>query len=239
MSAEDELRTRFHQAAEALRVPTRELGQAFRRSERMRARKRVAEVVGVSVVLALLGASIWVLLPLGKSHDSVQLGAASDSPTATVSPSEVSPTHPNWLVYSVGEGVSIEAPSDWSIEGPGEMPLLSPQPVLMAGTWPFPAGGDCAPTAALDSMPRDGALIWVLEYPSVDDAREFGPRPEHFSLGDPMGPFECVGRKTYLVLFRDEARFFQIHIVIGPEASDSVRSDVLEVLDSLQIEKQA
>jgi hypothetical protein len=239
MSVEDELRGRFRQAAESVRVPKREPDQGFRRSERMRVRKRVAEVVSVGVVLALLGVSIWLLLPLGKSDDSVRLGAAVNSPAASVSPSAVSSTHPTWLVHSVGQGLTIGSPPAWTIAGAGGMTLLSPQPVLTAGTWPFPAGGDCAPTAALDSMPRDGALFWILEYPSLDDTQEFAPRPENFSLGDLKGPFECVGQKTYLLLFRDESRFFQVHIVIGPDASDSVRSDVLEVLDSLQVDKEA
>jgi hypothetical protein len=235
MSVEDELRARFQQAAEALRVPKREPGEGFRRSERLRARKRVAEVLSVGVVLAVLGASIWLLLPLGKNHDSVRLGAASDSPAASVSPSAVSPTHPTWLVHSVGQGLTIETPPEWSVAGAGGMNVLSPQPVLMAGTWPFPAGGDCAPTEALDSMPRDGAFLWILEYPRLSDTQEFEPRPEKFSLGDLKGPFECVGQKTYLLLFHEDSRFFQVHIVIGPVASDSVRSDVLEVLDSFQV----
>jgi hypothetical protein len=239
MSVEDELRARFQQAAEAVRVPKREPGKGFRISERLRARKRVTEVLSVGLVLAVLGASIWLLLPLGKGHDSIQSGAASDSPAASVSPSAVSATHPTWLVHSVGQGLTIESPPDWSIAGAGGMNVLSPQPVLMAGTWPFPAGGDCAPTAALDSIPLDGAFFWILEYPSLDDTHEFAPRPENFSLGDLKGPFECVGQKTYLLLFRDESRFFQVHIVIGLDASDSVRSDVLEVLDSLQVDKEA
>ncbi len=239
MSVEDQLRTRFRGAAEALRVPKRDLGEGFRRIERMRLRKRVSEVMSLGLVLAMLLASIWLLWPLGKSHQGVQVGAASDSPVAPVSSSAVSPTHPDWLVHSVGQGVSIESPPDWSIAGPGAMNLASPRPVLVAGTWSFPTGGDCAPTAALDSMPPGGALFWVLEYPSPADTREFGPRPDRFSLGDPLGPFECVGRRTYLLLFRDQARFFQIHIVIGPDASDSVRSEVLAVLDSLRVEKEA
>jgi hypothetical protein len=205
----------------------------------MRVRKRIAEVVSVGVVLALVGVSIWLLSPLGKTDDSVRLGAATDSPAASISRSAVSPTHPTWLVHSVGQGLTIEAPPEWSIAGAGGMNVVSPQPVLMAGTWAFPAGGDCAPTAALDSMPRDGAFFWILEYPSPDDTQEFAPRPENFSLGDLKGPFECVGQKTYLILFRDGSRFFQVHIVIGPDASDSVRSDVLEVLDSLQVDKGA
>lgn len=239
MSIEDQLRDRFRGATEAVRVPERDLGEGFRRIEQLRRRKQVSDVVSLGVVLAILLTSIWLLWPLGKRHQGVQVGAASDSPVAPVSSSAMSPTHPDWLVHSVGQGVSIESPPDWSIAGPGALNLASPQPVLMAGTWSFPTGGDCAPTAALDSMPRGGALFWVLEYPSLADTREFGPRPDHFSLGDPLGPFECVGRKTYLLLFRDKARFFQIHIVIGPDASDSVRSEVLEVLDSLQVEKEA
>ncbi len=239
MSVEDELRARFQQAAEALRVPKRELSDGFQRSERMRARKRAAEVLSVGVVLALFGASIWLLLPLGKSHDSVQSGGAVNSPTASVSPSAVSSTHPTWLVHSVGQGLTIESPPDWSIAGGGGMNVVSPEPVLLAGTWLFPAGGDCAPTAALDSMPRDGAFFWILEYPSLHDTQEFAPRPEHFSFGDLKGPFECVGQRTYLLLFRDASRLFQAHIVIGPDASNSVRSDVLEVLDSLQVDKEA
>ncbi len=119
------------------------------------------------------------------------------------------------------------------------MSIVSPEPVLLAGSWPFPAGGDCAPTAALDSMPRDGAFFWILEYPSTNDTQEFAPLPEHFSLGDLKGPFECVGQRTYLLLFRDASRLFQAHIVIGPDASNAIRSDVLEVLDSLQVDKEA
>lgn len=239
MSIEDQLRGRFRGATEAVRVPERDLGEGFRRIEQMRRRKRVSEVMSLGIVLAILLTSIWLLWPLGKGHQGVRVGAANDSPVAPVSSSAMSPTRPDWVVHSVGQGVSIGSPPDWSIAGSGAINLASPRPVLVAGTWSFPTGGDCAPTAALDSMPPGAALFWVLEYPSSSDTQEFGPRPDRFSLGDPLGPFECIGRKTYLLLFRDQARFFQIHIVIGPDASDSVRSEVLAVLDSLRVEREA
>jgi hypothetical protein len=81
-------------------------------------------------------------------------------------------------------------------------------------------------------------LLWLFEY--VDrrqrDPKDFRRRPEHFELGALQGPFECIGRKTYLILFRQQRRFFQIHVVLGSKAPGSLRRQILASLDSLVIE---
>jgi hypothetical protein len=106
------------------------------------------------------------------------------------------------------------------------------------GTWSFPDGGDCAPTRALADLPKDGMFLWLFEYVGLAqrDPKDFVRRTEHFDLGQLQGPFDCIGRKTYLILFREHKRFFQIHAVLGAKAPASLRKQVLASLDSLIIE---
>jgi len=116
--------------------------------------------------------------------------------------------------------------------------VVAPPILLALGTWRFPSGGDCAPTRALADLPKNGTFLWFFEYvdPANRDPKDFPRRPEHFALGKLQGPLECVGRKTYVILFREHRRFFQIHIVFGPRAPQSLPRQVLASLDSLVVE---
>jgi len=81
-------------------------------------------------------------------------------------------------------------------------------------------------------------FLWLFEYvdPAQRDPKDFRRRPEHFELGKLLGPFECIGRKTYLILFREHKRFFQVHIVLGSKAPSALRERLLISLDTLVID---
>lgn len=143
---------------------------------------------------------------------------------------------PGWVRHTDDAGVSIDTPSAWKFnEDP--VPLLVSPPMLFAvGTDPVPTGGHCAPTAALEALPTDGALFAVMEYRGVEQAYTFPPRPEAFDLGPLGGPFECWGVKTHLILFEDGGRYFQAHVIFGPDAPASLHDEVRQSLDSLVVD---
>jgi hypothetical protein len=116
--------------------------------------------------------------------------------------------------------------------------LVVPPIRLALGTWRFPSGGDCAPTRALADLPKNGTFLWLLEYldPANRNPKDFPRRPGHFALGKLGGPLECVGRRAYLILFREHKRYFQIFVVFGSKAPQSLPGQVLASLDSLVVE---
>jgi DNA-binding beta-propeller fold protein YncE len=140
-----------------------------------------------------------------------------------------------WIRHTDETGVSIDTPAAWEFNS-DPVPGVSPPILFAAGTGPVPSGGECAPTSAVDALPADGALFAAIEYDHPDRPSDFPPRPEAFDLGPLLGPFECWGVKTHLILFEDEGRYFQIHVVFGPAAPASLHEEVLQSLGSLQVE---
>jgi len=105
-------------------------------------------------------------------------------------------------------------------------------------SYPIERGGECAPTRALEALPVDGALAWVLEYHDTQ-GNDFPPRPDRFSL-DPttLASHECSGsHPTYLLRFQDQGRSFQAQIALGERAGDEVRDLILASLSSLVVDR--
>ena len=141
-----------------------------------------------------------------------------------------------WTWYvDQANGVAVQAPVGWTyttaVSGPAE-----PAALFALATGPIPDGGDCAPTAAIRALPKRGMLLWVLEYTNPENPYEFPPRPTSFDLGPLSGPFECIGERTHLLLFRQAGRFFQAHVIFGPAASAALRTDAAAALSSLTVE---
>src|SRR5205823_1449752 len=89
-------------------------------------------------------------------------------------------------------------------------------------------GGECAPTTALQALPPDGALAWVIEYHDTQ-GNNFPPRPDRFSLDlSSLANYECSGiHASYMFRFQDAARYFQVQVAFGDRASDEVRNEML------------
>lgn len=129
-------------------------------------------------------------------------------------------------------GVSIATPAAWHFNRHPAPALLSPAMLFAAGTGPVPAGGSCAPTAALKVLPANGALFVLYEVAHAD----FRPRPKRLHLGVLGGPFECWAVKGYIITFEDGRRDFQAQVVFGPRASPSLRAEVVRSLNTLQVD---
>jgi heat shock protein HslJ len=141
--------------------------------------------------------------------------------------------------YADGDdGIAITVPASWTFrEDPAPL-VAEPRTLLGVGTWAFPIGGACEPFAALRDLPDDGAFVWLIEYRgSHGPESAFIPRPDHFEFGDRYGrDYTCSGiQPAYQIRFTDEGRYFQLEIAFGPNAPDSVRTETLRALDSIEV----
>jgi hypothetical protein len=147
---------------------------------------------------------------------------------------------PGWHTFSAN-GLSVRYPPGWFATRQPLTPVTSPPQVLAVASYLLPRndrGADgCEPKEALDRMPPTGAFIFGWEYGSVSGRtlRQFPPRPKHFKLTR-FAHFECLG-PSYVLLFRQVGRFFQIHVAFGRRASRTTRATVLRILDSLSVRR--
>jgi len=142
-----------------------------------------------------------------------------------------------WVTHGVAAGVSIDTLAAWSFNGDPVPGLVFPPTLFAAGTGAVPAGGHCGPTAAIKSLSAGGALIALTEYRGrVGQPYPFPPRPARFEFGRPGGPFECWGVRTHRIVFEDGGRYFDVHVVFGQDAPDSLRDEVRRSLDSLEVD---
>jgi hypothetical protein len=135
----------------------------------------------------------------------------------------------------VDDGLAITIPDAWTFRQDPTRPI-EPKNVFGVGSWAFPRGGECAPTAAQEDLLPDGTLFWLIEYPGDQQEADFPPRPEHFALQrETLGVYECSTAPSYMIRFRDHGRFFQFHVAFGPDASESLEPEVLRALESLEV----
>jgi Tol biopolymer transport system component len=135
------------------------------------------------------------------------------------------------------DGIWLLTPPDWSFlvhpSGPDE-----PKTLFAIASYPIERGGECAPTQALEALPADGGLAWVIEYQDTQ-GNDFPPRPDRFSL-DPssLAAYECSGiHASYMFRFQDAGRYFQVHVAFGDRANDEVRNEMLASLSSLVVDR--
>ena len=106
---------------------------------------------------------------------------------------------------------------------------------LALGTFPLepgPPDANCAPRAAIDALPPDGAFIYVFEY--VDHRVTAPERAGELRLGTETS-YECLGRSR-MVRWRDRGRDFQAHVALGPRASAALEREARSILNSIQVE---
>jgi hypothetical protein len=74
----------------------------------------------------------------------------------------------------------------------------------------------------------------LYEYPPGQRNTDFPPQPKKFHLGRLGGPFECLGVRAYLILFRSNGRYFQVHVILGRRAG-RLRHTVIAALSTLRV----
>jgi hypothetical protein len=135
-------------------------------------------------------------------------------------------------------GLSVHLPTGWHATATALTPVGYPQ--FAIGSYPLPRGDrgadGCEPKAALDRLPATGVFIFAWEFPGTRGDHGFPRRPRHFRLRH-FAPYECLG-PSYLLRFRASGRYFQVHVVLGRQASRSARGLALRTLDSLVIHRR-
>jgi hypothetical protein len=113
---------------------------------------------------------------------------------------------------------------------------------MAVASYPFPRDprpNGCRPQGTLAAVQPAGAVIFLIEYERFAPSRfrpgDFPPRPRPFRLSG-FARYECFG-PSFMLRFRQEGRFFQIHVALGRRATAATRATVLRVLDSLRVER--
>jgi hypothetical protein len=206
-------------------VTDRPLPADVRRRVRQQRRLRAVSSVGaIAAVVTLVAISLAALLPLGGGPPSQGVGPASEPASS-----------PPFVTHGSSAGVKVTLPSAWTFENGTDITMIDPTVDFVAGSWNFPTHGDCAPTAAIESLPSDGVLFWLVEYTSPNTPVNVPARPERMDLGPLVGPLECVGTSAHVVGFSDAGREFQMFVVLGSDAGDSVRREAADALNSIVV----
>ncbi len=88
------------------------------------------------------------------------------------------------------------------------------------------------PTRARRQMPKDGALVYILE--SLETHAKLPPRPAHFTVGRVQN-YECLGPGV-VFHWRESGRALQANVLLGPKAGKQRRAQVERLLDSLVVQ---
>lgn len=216
-------RARFDRSRWEQSVTRRPVRRRFHLPIRIPTSRALAGLAVAAVLTAAIAGPFFLLSRLGTGRGPGPVGE------------RVSPTPSGYVRHSdLDDGLSIRIPAAWTFHqdpsGPAE-----PRTVFAVGSWPFPTGGECAPTAAQAEVPPDGAFFWLIEYRDPQ-GNDFPERGERFVLDEAtLANYECSVVPSYLIRFQDADRFFQLHVAFGPEASPSPRSEVLRALQSLEV----
>jgi hypothetical protein len=133
--------------------------------------------------------------------------------------------------------VSVDLPPGW-IEKDEPVPGTSASRVVAAyGTWDLPIGGGCGPEAALQDLPSDGALVWVVEHARPGNAGDYISLSPLFSIDQQTPParWECAsGAPSRMYLFLIGGRYLEVHLALGSTASDATTQQAETLIKSLQ-----
>jgi hypothetical protein len=134
--------------------------------------------------------------------------------------------------------VSVVLPAGWHLTHGKGTPLTDPIPRLSAATFRvrFSKRYFVCDTPHVTGFPRDGAYLFVMEYPAVArrDDGTFRPHTTHFHIGrSAIRAGDCGPSDT--VIFRQDGRGYQVQIYLGPAAPASARTQIAAILDSWRV----
>ncbi len=185
---------------------------------------------GALLALGATGGLLWALLAAGGSG-----GARHASPSL---PAGSSPS------YSVGEGIRVGYPHGWHLLRAPITSLAYPYDRMLLTSYPALRGGECGPTRAENSLPSDGALIYLSEYASTPGSAFAEPRgiafpaqSSGFTLArSGLRNYDCSTVPSYLLRFRSAGRLFQAQLAFGAHATQARRAEALRILSALRIQ---
>jgi hypothetical protein len=246
---------RLRAALALVEAPPPDLDRVVAQVRHRRARRMAAALAVAAVVLAA-----GIILPLAVLAHGGQQRPATPAPAPTTGP-RPAPTRPaalpaprpGWVWHRDGaDRVAIQTPAAWHFSADPGIGSAQPAGLFAVGSGPLPAGsggsgsGGC-PAFPVKALPHDGALFWLLEYTGGYAAAatgqsfnpyQFPPFSDHLELGPTVTP-ECIGQPSHHLLFQQAGRFFQVDVLFGPAAPQSLRAAVVASLESLRADPPA
>lgn len=202
--------------------------------QRVRQRRRRRRLAG-SVPLLVLAATLVIGVPRLVGDDN------GDAPVVAGEPDQ-DPSPPGWSVRQA-TGISVAVPAGWVFTDEDLTPVVSqPRTVWAVGTDPIAGydGEPCAhqPTAALDRLAPDGALVVLFERSSAVPYDPDRDDPLWAMRGDPnqndaqqcsSGDFD-----SWWFGFNEESRGFYMLVAVGPEVGHRI-CDVERLVNSVMV----
>ena len=154
---------------------------------------------------------------------------------------------PRWTLYhDTGGRFSIRFPAGWVRATQSLTPLLSdPREIVSIGTYTMRPGGELCehlPANALEDLGPEDAFLSIEER-AAPHLAVYPARPTQFTLGKPNEEFDGVGCVRdpndlfqWWLSFRDGDRAFYALVALGKSASEETRQQVLETLNSFQVD---
>lgn len=131
------------------------------------------------------------------------------------------------------EGLTLAHPTGWSVTG---FSMTNDPHRLALASYDGPADsveGDCGGLEAVRRLPRDGALVVLIDYGT---RTSFPPRPDELELSlGTFSEFECFGHSA-MFQFRAGGRNLQAHLAFGADAGADLKEQALAVLSSVEAE---
>ena len=132
-------------------------------------------------------------------------------------------------------------PSGWQAVPEHLTSLGEPVHRLAAASFPLRQthpDRDCSPDTARKEMPKDGALVFILESLETNarpnTLAKLPARPAHFTVRRVQN-FECLGPGA-VFHWTEHVRALQADVLLGPKAGTQRRAQVERLLDSLVVE---
>jgi hypothetical protein len=133
--------------------------------------------------------------------------------------------------------ISVDVPEGW-VEKLDPVPgSTGPRVVAAYGTWDFEIGGACGPEPALRDLPPDGALAWFVEHADPGNAGDYIELMPGFSidLQTPPARWRCASKApSRMYPFRVDGRYFDVHLALGREATDTRIREAEDLIKSLR-----
>jgi hypothetical protein len=135
-----------------------------------------------------------------------------------------------------GGALRATLPPGWTGVAAPAARASEPRILAAFGTWGLPAGGGCAPDAALAALPSDAALVWIAEHLAPENRGDFIGWPSAFRLPDQAPPARWAcgsAAPSVRELYQLNGRYVEVHVAFGPTAPASLRDDVETLLSGV------
>lgn len=233
-----DLREKIRRELESIQPSQDALEDTMRRARRRELRHRFG--IGALALAIAAGGLVVGIQAFRRTESPRPASPAAPTPELSAPGPNQSPPPARTegtVQFEAEAGIWMLTPPNWHFLTQPSGPV-EPATMFALANYPIERGGGCAPTRALAALPRGGVLAWATESQSAP-VDEFPPRPKRFSL-DPasLANYECSGtHPTYMFRFRDQGRFFQVHVALGEEARPRIRDELLASLSSTELDR--